>query len=64
VPFDRPAAEAASLVAAKQRRAGRPTEIRDVQIAGIVAARKATLATRNTKHFEEIGLMVVNPWPL
>ena len=35
---------------------GRPVEIRDVQIAGIVAARKANLATRNLRHFEGIGL--------
>jgi predicted nucleic acid-binding protein len=62
LPFDRAAADAAGMIAAKQRRAGRPMEIRDVQIAGIAAARKATLATRNIRHFEEIGLMLVNPW--
>src|SRR5512143_415917 len=47
--FDAPAADAAAALAASQRRRGRPVEIRDVQIAGIVAARKATLATRNTR---------------
>jgi predicted nucleic acid-binding protein len=60
--FDRTAAEVAGTIAAKQRRAGRAIEIRDVQIAGIAAARKATLATRNTRHFENTGVTVVDPW--
>ncbi|MSP80978.1 MAG: PIN domain-containing protein, partial [Rhodospirillales bacterium] len=50
--FDRAAAEAAAGIAARERRAGRTIEIRDVQIAGIAAARRATLATRNVRHFE------------
>jgi len=62
LPFDRAAADAAGMIAAKQRRGGRPMEIRDVQIAGIAVARKATLATRNAKHFHEVGLTLVNPW--
>lgn len=60
--FDPTAAEAAGRLAAERRRAGRPVEIRDVQIAGIVTARKATLATRNLRHFEGFGLELVNPW--
>lgn len=60
--FDPSAAEAAGRMAAERRRAGRPVEIRDVQIAGIAAARKATLATRNLRHFEGFGLELVNPW--
>ncbi|MEK7245730.1 MAG: type II toxin-antitoxin system VapC family toxin, partial [Pseudomonadota bacterium] len=61
-PFDRAAAEAAAEIAARERRSGRTIEIRDVQIAGIAAARRATLATRNVKHFEGLGLALVNPW--
>src|ERR1700758_2047048 len=45
LPFDRTAADTAAAIAAKQRQIGRPVEIRDLQIAGIAAARKATLAT-------------------
>lgn len=60
--FDEPAAEAAAGIAAERRRAGRPVEIRDVQIAGIARARKATLATRNVRHFEGLGLELVDPW--
>jgi predicted nucleic acid-binding protein len=62
LPFDRTAAETAATIAARQRQIGRPVEIRDVQIAGIVAARKATLATRNTRHFENLGITLVDPW--
>lgn len=62
LPFDPTAAEAAAAIAAAQRRAGRPVEIRDVQIAGIVAARKASLATRNIRHFEGSGIALIDPW--
>jgi hypothetical protein len=60
--FDRTAARAAAAIAATQRRAGRPVEIRDVQIAGIASARKGTLATRNLRHFEGTGIALVDPW--
>jgi len=62
LPFDRTAAETAAVIAAKQRQIGRPVEIRDVQIAGIAAARKATLATGNTRHFENLGIILIDPW--
>lgn len=60
--FDHAAAEAAGRIAAERRREGRPVEIRDLEIAGIATARKATLATRNIRHFEELGLTLVDPW--
>ena len=60
--FDRPAAEAAARIAAKRFRIGRPVDFRDVQIAGITAARKATLATRNLRHFDGSDLNLVDPW--
>jgi toxin FitB len=60
--FDRTAAETAAAIAARQRQIGRPVEIRDVQIAGVAAARKATLATRNTRHFENLDIILVDPW--
>ena len=62
LPFEQTSAEAAGRIAAERCRAGRTVEIRDTQIAGIVNARKATLATGNTRHFEGCGLMLVNPW--
>lgn len=60
--FDLTAAIAAGTIAATQQRAGRATEIRDVQIAGIAASRHATVATRNTRHFDGTGVDLVNPW--
>lgn len=60
--FDHRAAVESGTLAALARRAGRPVEIRDVQIAGIAAARRASLATRNVRHFAEFGIALVNPW--
>jgi toxin FitB len=60
--FDEAAAVAAASIAASRQRAGRPVEVRDVQIAGIAAARRAALATRNTRHFDDVGVGLVNPW--
>ena len=62
VPFDESAAQAAGRVAAARRKVGRSVEIRDVQIAGIAIARKAKLATRNVRHFEGLGLDLIDPW--
>ena len=60
--FDVAAATAAAeLMAARQKR-GRPRDLRDTMIAGIVLAHRATLATRNTSHFEDLSVPVVNPW--
>jgi hypothetical protein len=60
--FDAPAAAAAGTIAARQRALGRPVDMRDAQIAGIIAARRATLATRNVRHFADTGLALVDPW--
>jgi toxin FitB len=60
--FDRPAAEAAAGLAAEKQRNGRTVDMRDTQIAAIVIARRATLATRNVKHFADLTAEVVNPW--
>lgn len=62
LPFDANAAQAAGRLAAERRRAGRTVEIRDIQIAGIATARRATVATRNVRHFEGLGLSLIDPW--
>ena len=60
--FDSAAAtEAASLAAARQK-TGRPVDLRDTQIAGIALARRATLATRNVRHFGDLKISIVDPW--
>ena len=60
--FDAVAAEEAASLSARLRSAGRPVEFRDVLIAGIVTVRRGTLATRNTKHFADAAVQLVNPW--
>jgi toxin FitB len=62
LPFDAIAAEASAALAAVRRRQGRPGELRDTMIAGIAVAHRATLATRNTRHFDDLPVPVVNPW--
>jgi predicted nucleic acid-binding protein len=62
LPFDESAAQAAGRIAAARRKMGRSMEIRDVQIAGIALAREASIATRNIRHFEGLGIPLIDPW--
>jgi len=61
-PFDAVAAMEAANLMAERRRRGSPGELRDSMIAGITIAHRATLATRNTRHFADLPVPVVNPW--
>lgn len=61
-PFDTAAAQQAADLMASRRRKGRPGDLRDTMLAGIVLAHHATLATRNTRHFEDLSVPVVSPW--
>lgn len=61
-PFDSAAAEHAGDLMAIRHKKGRPGDLRDTMIAGIVLARRGTLATRNTQHFDDLEVSVVNPW--
>lgn len=60
--FDLVAAGQASDLMAARHRKGRPGDLRDTMIAGIALAQHATLATRNTVHFEDTAIPLVNPW--
>jgi len=60
--FDANAATQAAQLAADRKARGRPVDMRDTFIAGIAMARRATLATRNTRHFDDLSVAVVNPW--
>jgi predicted nucleic acid-binding protein len=62
IPFDIEAAERAGDLMASRHRKGRPGELRDTMIAGIALVRHATLATRNTTHFDDVSVPLVNPW--
>ena len=60
--FDSAAAIEAASLAATRKKGGRPVDMRDTQIAGIALARRATLATRNIRHFQDLKIPLVNPW--
>jgi predicted nucleic acid-binding protein len=62
LPFDHAAAEEAASLMDARRRAGRPGDLRDTMIAGIALAQRATLATRNVRHFDDLDVPVVDPW--
>jgi toxin FitB len=61
-PFDAAAAQQAGDLMTSRQKKGRLGELRDTMIAGIVLAHHATLATRNTTHFEDVSVPVINPW--
>jgi predicted nucleic acid-binding protein len=60
--FDSAAAVEAAALAAARQRTGRPVDLRDTQIAGIALARRATIATRNVRHFGDLDVPLVDPW--
>ncbi len=60
--FDMAAAEEAAALMARRKLKGRPVDSRDTMIAGIAQASRATLVTRNTSHFSDLSVPVVNPW--
>jgi len=60
--FDLGAANAYADVVATRESLGNPIDGFDAQIAAICRSQAATLATRNTKDFADIGIALVNPW--
>lgn len=61
--FDAVAAKNHAVLVATHNRQERPVSTGDAQIAAIALASGLTVATRNTKDFENIeGLMLANPW--
>lgn len=60
--FDGHAARIFAAITAQRARMGRPILDFDAQIASIARAHKATLATRNTKDFEDCGIELLDPW--
>jgi toxin FitB len=60
--FGEAAARAAASLQAKRHGSGVNVEIKDTMIAGIVVARQGILATRNTRHFHDAGIRLINPF--
>ena len=59
--FDYTAANGAAKLAAARETIGRPVDLADLQIAGIVKANRARLATCNTRHFTGLGIELIDP---
>jgi toxin FitB len=62
LPFDTEAAEAYGELVAKLESDGRTVDVFDAMIAAIALSNAATLATRNTPHFANTGVMLVDPF--
>jgi predicted nucleic acid-binding protein len=62
IGFDLDAARLYGGIVAHQVRSGRNPGTADSQLAAIALANGMQLATRNTRHFEGLGLELVDPW--
>lgn len=62
VAFDADAAREAADLMAVRNKTGFSVDLRDMMIAGIALSRHAAIATRNTRHFQDLKVPVVNPW--
>ena len=62
VDFDLRAATEAGKLMATRKLTGRDYAPLDAMIAGIALTRRAMIATRNVKHFDDVSVSVVNPW--
>lgn len=62
LPFDAACARVWGRFVAQAQARGRPLEWRDSQIAATVLHAGARLATRNTQHFEGLGIDLIDPF--
>ncbi|PZW41951.1 type II toxin-antitoxin system VapC family toxin [Pseudomonas sp. URMO17WK12:I2] len=62
LPFDTEAAIHYANLAAASEAQGRVADMADAQIAAIAALYDAPVATRNVRHFDHLGVSVINPW--
>ena len=60
--FDADAAVEYAALVVERELAGLPISMADAQIAAICRTHECTLATRNVRDFEGIGIPIVNPW--
>lgn len=62
LPFDADAAVHYAEIAAETEAKGRVVDMADAQIAAIARLHDAVIATRNIRHFETLGVALVDPW--
>jgi toxin FitB len=60
--FDHAAATETGFLMGARHGAGKPGELRDTMIAGIALVARATLVTRNIRHFDDLSITVIDPW--
>ena len=61
LPIDREAAEEAGALAARRQAQGKVIDNMDTLVAGIALSRRASIATRNVKHFDDLNLPIITP---
>jgi toxin FitB len=64
LPFDTAAAAEFGRVMAQRERAGRRMRTMDALIAAIIVAHGASLASRDTGDFSDLGIELINPFEL
>jgi toxin FitB len=62
LPYDLAAARRYAEMQELRRSAGVPLSVEDGIIAAICSTRSLSLATRNTRDFEGLGLRLIDPW--
>jgi hypothetical protein len=62
LPFDHRAAHCYAELRATRRSTGKPMSVMDAMIAAIALAHAMTLATRNVRDFEGLGVPLVDPF--
>lgn len=62
LPFDADAAVHYAEIAAETEAKGQVVDMADTQIAAIGRLHDAVIATRNIRHFETLGVALVDPW--
>ena len=62
LPFDEAAAILSGRFRQQREAAGLHGHVEDMMIAGVAFANEASIATRNVKDFEGLGVTLINPW--
>jgi len=62
LPFDDQSATPYAEIVSGRRNQGRPIAFQDAQIGAICLRHRMTLATRNTRDFEDAGIDLIDPW--
>lgn len=62
LPVGRPEARQAAALRARAHRSGRVLDLGNALIAGTASANDLSVATRNVRDFDGLGLDVIDPW--